>query len=360
MKNICISLLLLFMLPLQGIAADGVVFRNLKFADALKAAKAEKKKVFLDCYTSWCVPCAMMAKEIFPQKECGDAMNGQFVSIKIDMEKGEGVALAKKLDIKSYPTFIIFNADGTEVNRIVGGSVSASEFVTKLEQAMDPANSLSALESAYAETHDFATGMKLVETMRAKGMDIRSTLRKVFDEGHEFERYQERVLLYALSAADYRDPLFDHLMEYKPYFDRALGSERVNRIIFDSYRKDMYLVCDNREHNYTVEDVRKAVMLTSLLNLPTDDAQVHLVHVASFVIQKDWDGMLDYYSRFIANLPGNNAFRAIVDGFLTTNAKKMTPEQRDKAKKYFEDCAKRLKYESGMAENAIHVIDNIK
>ena len=56
MKNICISLLLLFMLPLQGMAADGVVFRNLKFADALKAAKAEKKKVFLDCYTSWCVP----------------------------------------------------------------------------------------------------------------------------------------------------------------------------------------------------------------------------------------------------------------------------------------------------------------
>ena len=63
MKNICISLLLLFMLPLQGMAAVGVAFRNLSFNDALKAAKAEKKKVFLDCYTSWCVPCAMMAKE---------------------------------------------------------------------------------------------------------------------------------------------------------------------------------------------------------------------------------------------------------------------------------------------------------
>ena len=100
MKNICISLLLLFMLPLQGMAADGVVFRNLKFADALKAAKKEKKKVFLDCYTSWCVPCAMMAKEIFPQKECGDMMNDKFVNIKIDMEKGEGVDLGGRRIIK--------------------------------------------------------------------------------------------------------------------------------------------------------------------------------------------------------------------------------------------------------------------
>ena len=360
MKNICISLLLLFMLPLQGMAADGVVFRNLKFADALKAAKKEKKKVFLDCYTSWCVPCAMMAKEIFPQKECGDMMNDKFVNIKIDMEKGEGVELAKKLNIRSYPTFIIFNADGTEINRIVGGSATASEFVTKLEEALDPSNSLTALQKSYAETHDFMTGMKLVETMMANSMDIRATLREVFDNGHEYERYQDRVLMYALSAADYRDPLFDHLMEYKPYFDRANGSERINRMIFDNFRGGMYLVCDGRKHDYTVEDVRKAVMLTSMLHMPTDDPQVHLVHIALYVIQEDWDGMLDYYTRFVAPLPGNNSFKGIVDGLLSSNAKKMNPEQRAKARKYFEDNAKRLKYEGSMAENAMNVIDNIK
>ncbi len=360
MKSFCISLLLFFILPMQGMAADGVVFRNLKFNEALKSAKKEHKKVFLDCYTSWCVPCAMMAKEIFPQKECGDAMNDQFVSIKIDMEKGEGVELAKKLAIKSYPTFIIFNADGTEVNRIVGGSATAKEFVNKLAAAMDPENSLPALQRSYAETHDFKTGMKLVETMMANGVDARATLREVFDNGHEFERYQERVLQYALSMGDYRDPLFDHLMEYKPFFDRYLGSERVNRMIFDNFRRGMYLVCTGREHDYTLEDVKKAVMLTSLLHLPTDDPQVHQVHIASFIMQEDWDGMLDYYTRFVAPLPGNDAYRGIVDGFLSSYTKKMTPEQRDKARKYFAENARIHKYASTMAENAINIIDNIK
>ena len=131
-------------------------------------------------------------------------------------------------------------------------------------------------------------------------------------------------------------------MEYKPYFDRANGSERINRMIFDNFRSGMYLVCDGRKHDYTVEDVRKAVMLTSMLHMPTDDPQVHLVHIALYVIQEDWDGMLDYYTRFVAPLPGNNS------------------EQRAKARKYFEDNAKRLKYEGSMAENAMNVIDNFK
>lgn len=355
-----ISLLISIILPMQGMAADGVVFRNLKFNDALKAAKKEKKMVFLDCYTAWCGPCAMMAREIFPQKECGDAMNNKFVSIKIDMEKGEGVELAKRLAIKSYPTFIVFNADGSEVNRIVGGSATANEFITRLEQAIDPSNSLPALQATYAEKHDFQTGMKLVETMMANGVDARATLREVFDNGHEFERYQENVLLYALSMGDYRDPLFDHLMEFKPYFDRNLGSERVNKMILDSYRSGMYLVCSGRKHDYTVEDVRKAVMLTSLLNMPTDNTQVHLVHIAYYVIQKDWDGMVDYYTRFVAPLPGTDAYRGVLDGLLSSNAKNMNPEQRAKVRKYFENNASRLEYESKMANNAINVIDNIK
>ena len=37
-------------------AQEGVNFRNLTFNEALAQAKAEKKMVFMDCYTSWCGP----------------------------------------------------------------------------------------------------------------------------------------------------------------------------------------------------------------------------------------------------------------------------------------------------------------
>ena len=36
-------------------------FQELTLEKALEKAKSEHKKVFMYCYTSWCVPCKMMA-----------------------------------------------------------------------------------------------------------------------------------------------------------------------------------------------------------------------------------------------------------------------------------------------------------
>ena len=114
--------------------AQGVEFRNISFAEALKAAKAENKTVFMDCYTSWCGPCKMMANDIFPQEKVGKYMNERFVCVKYDMEKGEGVELQKryKNEISAYPTFLVINAEGKIVHRFVG-SRNADELLQELD-----------------------------------------------------------------------------------------------------------------------------------------------------------------------------------------------------------------------------------
>lgn len=116
------------------VSAQGIEFlpEGSTFAQAVEKAQKENKKIFLDCYTSWCGPCKMMANKIFPMAEVGEYMNPRFVSIKIDMEKGEGPELASKFEISAFPTFIIFDKDGKETGRFLGGS-DAPNFLARVK-----------------------------------------------------------------------------------------------------------------------------------------------------------------------------------------------------------------------------------
>ena len=132
MKRI-LSIIAILTLALGAVAQTN--FRHISFAEAMKAAKAEKKLVFVDFYTSWCGPCKMMARDVFPQQKVGEFMNARFVCVKYDAEKEEP-ELVKKSDITAYPTFIIFDADGNEVNRKVGGA-SADAFIADMDRLSD-------------------------------------------------------------------------------------------------------------------------------------------------------------------------------------------------------------------------------
>ncbi len=130
------SIICIVMMVMLGVTANaqGIEFmpEGSLLKDAVSKAKKENKLVFLDCYTSWCGPCRKMAATVFTQPEVGAFMNKSYVSIKIDMEKGEGPALAKKYEVGAFPTFLIFNGDGNEVGRFMGGS-EAPEFIQRVK-----------------------------------------------------------------------------------------------------------------------------------------------------------------------------------------------------------------------------------
>lgn len=125
-------------------------FRHISYNEGLKAAKVEGKILFIDFYTEWCGPCKRMARDVFPQKEVGDYMNAKFVCLKIDAEKGEGVELAKRFNIKAYPTFITVSADGKELGRREGG-MEASQLPLLVERMLDPELSPERMKARYEE-----------------------------------------------------------------------------------------------------------------------------------------------------------------------------------------------------------------
>jgi thiol:disulfide interchange protein len=56
--------------------------------EAFDRAKQENKPIFVDTYASWCEPCKWMDQNTFSQTTVGDFFNKNYISWKVDVEKG--------------------------------------------------------------------------------------------------------------------------------------------------------------------------------------------------------------------------------------------------------------------------------
>lgn len=99
---------------------EGINFFEGNLKEALAQAEKEKKLVFLDIYAIWCGPCKRLQATTFKDPDVGAYFNQNFVNIAIDGEKGEGPALAEKLQLTAYPTLFILDAHGKVKHKIVG------------------------------------------------------------------------------------------------------------------------------------------------------------------------------------------------------------------------------------------------
>ena len=90
------------------------------WTDALKQAAKQKKYIFVDAYATWCGPCKMLKATTFKNNKVADFYNDNFVNVAIDMEKGQGPALAAQWGLQAYPTMIIFDSKGKAVSGTVG------------------------------------------------------------------------------------------------------------------------------------------------------------------------------------------------------------------------------------------------
>jgi thioredoxin 1 len=115
---------------------EGINFEGISFEQALKKAKKEKKLIFVDAYAVWCGPCKWMEANTFREKEVGDAFNKEFINLKIDMEKGEGPELARKYNVRAYPTLLLIDGDGKVVKRIVGAQ-KKNQLLSAVDEYID-------------------------------------------------------------------------------------------------------------------------------------------------------------------------------------------------------------------------------
>lgn len=210
-------------------ANEGIRFvADKTFNEVLAQARQEGKRVFVDCYTTWCGPCKMLATQVFPQKVCGDYFNPAFVSVQIDMEKGEGVELAKRWAISAYPTLLFLSADGTEVHRIVGAESDATVFVEQVKKALE-GQTMGEMTARYEGGDRSRTFLSDYLALLLKAYDKQRApeVMRLLLDGHEEEMVSDPLLYMAFRryGNDPLTPAFDWAMRHEAALAEKYGQE---------------------------------------------------------------------------------------------------------------------------------------
>ena len=230
MKKISLILLVLFSIITFG---QGMKFEeNKSFKDLLAIAKKENRLLFLDAYTTWCGPCKLMAKNVFPQESVGEFYNANFINSKIDMEKGEGIELAKKYNVRAYPTYLFINGDGEVIHRVTS-YYDAPEFIEVGKDAIDPTKQMGALKKKFeAGDKDPEFLKSVIKVFAFADADLATKAAATYFAGKKNEPLSQEDFSYLFSLTkDSNSPLFPEFISRKAEIIKVMPEENYNKVL---------------------------------------------------------------------------------------------------------------------------------
>jgi len=106
------------------------------FEDDFDAASAQAdetgKLLLIDMYADYCPPCRTLGEEFFTSEEMYPVLS-KFVLLRLDLDNPAVASYAQQYNVSAIPCVVIAEADGTEIDRIVGTTSTIGEYVTALE-----------------------------------------------------------------------------------------------------------------------------------------------------------------------------------------------------------------------------------
>lgn len=157
MKRIITLIITLLLLTGANAQNRAIQFEKTTLKEVLEKAKVAQKTVFVDCYTTYCGPCKMMAQTVFKTDSVADFFNQHFINLQLDMLSEDGKKYADTYKIGAYPTFLLLKPSGEVIYKFVGG-MDAGKFMVQIRKGMNPENKESVMNRTYASgkyTDDF-------------------------------------------------------------------------------------------------------------------------------------------------------------------------------------------------------------
>lgn len=137
MKRLIAGTILSLLVLTANARADMAWEQN--YDTALQKAQKEKKLVMVDVYTDWCGWCKRLDKDAYSNKDVTAKLTKEFISLKINPEKGEQNAkLAKAFGTRGYPHIVFLDMTGKKFAEI-SGYLPADQFLKRLNEVTEQA-----------------------------------------------------------------------------------------------------------------------------------------------------------------------------------------------------------------------------
>ncbi len=261
---------LILALIISTISFAQINFESTTWNQIKAKAKKEHKLIFVDAYTSWCGPCKWMAKNVFTNDTVAQYFNSHFINAKLDMEKGEGLEIAKQYTVQVYPTYLFLDGDGTLIHRAVGAWY-ASFFIQYAKDAENPEKQLRTFDLKYNSGNWDAQFLKtylslLNEIGLRKDVQIKLATYLLKQKESDFI-IPENWDLIKIFSNNHNSKEFKYLVSHKNEFDKKYGEEIIDKKIYNVYDNAFMTFINSKTlDTLTFNKIKSDVLKTSFKN----------------------------------------------------------------------------------------------
>ncbi len=302
MKNKIYLVLITVVIFNLNLIGQSINFEDSNWDTVKEKAKKEKKIIFVDCYASWCGPCKWMAKNTFTNDTVGKFYNENFISYKLDAEKGEGITFAANYKVTAYPSLFFIEYTGKLLHKAVGG-LDAKTFIKLGQTALNPEKRLSFWTDEYQKGNrktDFIK--KYIYQLENAGMDYKEAVDLYFASQNNNDLLtKENIKMIQNYINDIDSKTFQYFLNNRDKFSKVYNKDSVNDIIYNIYFNNMIFALrtqDDVKLNSIKDKVKKS-------GLESSDKLIKQIDIYTFQGKNDWKNyaktVIEFVNKYCMN-----------------------------------------------------------
>ena len=271
-----------------------IEFASGSFSEILAQAKKENKLIFMDAYTTWCGPCKWMSKNIFTKDEVADYFNSNFINAKFDMEKGEGLDIARKYEVRCYPNLLFLDGDGNLAHRSAGASQDVKDYIELGKTAQDPEKNFGGMLKNYNNKKDDPTFMAhFIDAISMTCLPYKEYVGQYFDMQKE-EDYSNQLnwKMIFRHIDDYESKPFQYLLSHRKDFEKLYGKDSVEMKISYTFQQTGNQILYAKD--YSKEKYSSYIQKVQESDFNGKEGVVFHLKMNLFQREQAWDELFNY------------------------------------------------------------------